>query len=145
MTGAHEHIFLGKISKRPICQICDRTEYEIELERRLEQATETITNLLPDNYSQSKDWQAGNSIERILWLKAMFENKKAEITQLEQTIEAQAKRLEAAEKVCKLVKYKQHNANCDYVTHRMIDEPCNCGAWLFNKAFQNWRQVREGQ
>ena len=50
---------------------------------------ESIKTLLPDNYSQSKDWQASNIISRIDWLKVMFENNKAEIERLEQLIEQQ--------------------------------------------------------
>lgn len=59
------------------------------------------------------------------------------------TIIALIDRLEAAEKVCSLAKYSQHDFNCDYVTPRMIDEPCSCGAWKFNKALQKWQKVKE--
>lgn len=52
-----------------------------------QQQIEAISSLLPDNYSESKDWKASNTVNRIDWLKEMFENKKSEIAQLEQTIE----------------------------------------------------------
>ena len=51
-------------------------------------------------------------------------------------------RLEAAEAVCTAVtiRLKQHHQSCDYVTHRMIDEPCSCGAWQLNKALAAWQK-----
>ena len=33
---------------------------------------------LPDDYSESKDWQQGNAVSRIQWLKAMLANYRAE-------------------------------------------------------------------
>lgn len=41
-----------------------------------------IRALLPDNYSESKDWRTGNVIERIIWLKAGLENKTEEVDRL---------------------------------------------------------------
>ena len=38
-----------------------------------------IQALLPDSYSESKDWKHGDVIERIIWLKAMLEDKTREI------------------------------------------------------------------
>ena len=38
-----------------------------------------IRALLPDTYSDSKDWRTGNVTERIIWLKAMLESKTREI------------------------------------------------------------------
>jgi hypothetical protein len=41
-----------------------------------------IRSLLPDNYSESKDWRTGNVIERIIWLKAVLESKTEEVDRL---------------------------------------------------------------
>ena len=58
------------------------------------QQLESIKALLPDKYSESKDWQASNTVNRIDWLKGMFEGKKLEIKQLEKSIEQQAQEIE---------------------------------------------------
>lgn len=54
-------------------------------------------------------------------------------------------RLEAAEKVCMAVtvRLKQHSQNCDYVTPRMIHEPCTCGTWKLINALAAWQKVKE--
>ena len=57
------------------------------------QQLESIKALLPDKYSESKDWQASNTVNRIDWLKGMFEGKKLEIKQLEKSIEQQAQEI----------------------------------------------------
>ncbi len=41
-----------------------------------------IRDLLPDNYSESKDWSTGNVTERIIWLKTGLENKTEEVDRL---------------------------------------------------------------
>jgi hypothetical protein len=40
---------------------------------------EQIQNLLPDDYSDSKDWKHSDVIDRIIWLKAMLESKTREV------------------------------------------------------------------
>ena len=41
-----------------------------------------IRALLPDTYSESKDWRGGNVTERIMWLKFMVESKTEEVDRL---------------------------------------------------------------
>jgi len=58
-----------------------------------------IRALLPDTYSESKDWRTGNVTERIICLKAWLESKTEEVDRLidilnDNHIEAQAAEIE---------------------------------------------------
>ena len=58
-----------------------------------------IIALLPDTYSESKDWRTGNVTERIICLKAWLESKTEEVDRLidilnDNRIEAQAAEIE---------------------------------------------------
>ena len=58
-----------------------------------------IRALLPDTYSESKDWRTGNVTERIICLKAWLESKTEEVDRLidilnDNRIEAQAAEIE---------------------------------------------------
>lgn len=64
-----------------------------------------IRALLPDTYSDSKDWRTGNVTERIIWLKLMVESKTEEVDRLidilnDGRIEARAAEIERLEKAC---------------------------------------------
>jgi len=58
-----------------------------------------IRALLPDTYSESKDWRTGDVTERIIWLKEMIKNKTEEVDRLidilnDGRIQAQAAEIE---------------------------------------------------
>ena len=70
----------------------------VELLMRLRKKFEKVSALLPDNYSESKDWQSGDITERIEWLKIMNENYKKQIEHWLLQIELRDKQIERLNK-----------------------------------------------
>jgi len=56
-----------------------------------------IRALLPDTYSESKDWRGGNVTERIMWLKFMVESKTEEVDRLIDILNGNRIKAQAAE------------------------------------------------
>lgn len=88
MTAAEAIAWLTE--DKALGQECYSRKQIAQLIEQQQQQIEAINSLLPDNYSESKDWKASNTVNKIDWLKGMYECKKAEIEQLEQQIEQQA-------------------------------------------------------
>lgn len=95
------------------------------------QITEKIQNMLPDDYSDSKDWKNSDIIGRIAWLKAMLENKTKEVElwvdMINQT-EARAAGYRAYQEGISL-NDNPFNNNEDWDFHLAWDEGWNNAAW----------------
>lgn len=102
---------INKLKKDIICLKCQQCKVKNDINVQLEQ----INFELPDNYSESKDWMSSNTLNRILWLKSMFESKKAEIVQLEKEIELRDS----------IIKKLRCCANCKYSTMTVDFVDCN--------------------
>ena len=86
----HTHSFYA-------AQIADLIEKQVTdilyhkgLNAGLSKQLERIDILLPDNYSESKDWKWGCTDDRVEWLKLMLQNKHDEIEHQQQLIEQHA-------------------------------------------------------
>lgn len=55
--------------------------------RCAESKIKQIQNILPDSFSDSKDWKSGGIVERIEWLKFFVGHYKEELNRLEDIIE----------------------------------------------------------
>ena len=82
-------------------------------------SNEGLGELLPDDFSESKDWKYGGIVERVEWLKDFHKHHKAEIARLEDQLLETIKELEVAQETT--VRYRKALEDITELSGRKAD------------------------